>query len=77
MMRRIREEEEEEDITEVIEDKVSVQNTAPIDDVELARNRIMGKYNAGQSIIQPPESTDRTLGDAIREQLHRFRISSG
>jgi hypothetical protein len=50
-----------------------VTNVSPIDDSEDARQTVMDRYNAGESVIQPPEDDGVSLGEAIREQLRTYK----
>lgn len=53
--------------------KVASLNVPTFTSVEQARNTIMDRYNTGESVIQPPESTDKTLGEAIKSELAKLR----
>lgn len=46
-----------------------VYNTTKIANPDRARQTVMDRYNQGESIIQPPESTGLKMGDEIRAQL--------
>lgn len=48
-------------------------NVTSFENEEIARNKIMDRFNSGESVIQPPESPEKTLGDSIREQLSGLR----
>lgn len=64
---RVRDSEEEIDGVESQFDKSL--NLVPISDSDAARNTVMSRFNAGESIIQPPGESAPSLGDAIRSQL--------
>lgn len=47
-------------------------NTGQILEPEKARRRLMGRFNAGESIIKPPEAPRMSLGESIRLQLSKL-----
>jgi len=65
---RVREREPGREVEDILN-----QNITSFENEEDARNKIMDRFNAGESVIQPPESPDKSLGDSIREQLAGLR----
>lgn len=48
-------------------------NGGSIDDPESARENLMGRFEAGESVIQPPGESGESLGESIRKNLRKLR----
>lgn len=71
-MTRERVRDSKESIKEADNDGLAL-NGGSVEDPDAARENIMSRFEAGESILQPPGDTDETLGEAIRRNLRKHR----